>query len=263
MRIGSITLKNSFDTNRIEYFRREDFDSPINNTIFEEKGIDIRIKIDEQDEATGKIIEARFVDIENQDLENIPKKIAINNSTMISFAVPIMEDGSLMPDKKCSDISMFAFLPTLVKDFKFPFYINANFILDPPRQRILGDNPWNFYLMQEIAKCIVRWSISLNKKQDKNALNILIPRFFKDDSADIKILAEHFNQSFKSAIETEAFILNHKGELAKQEEIIIDKTGLSTIIGADLFCKLLKKDKCLPSEKIDNKRYWKKIFLNL
>ena len=257
---GIITLKNSFDTNRIEYFRREDFESPINNTIFEEKGIDIRIKIDEQDEATGKIIEARFVDIENQDLENIPKKIAINNSTMISFAVPIAEDGSLMPDKKCSDISMFAFLPTLVKDFKFPFYINANFILDPPRQRILGDNPWNFYLMQEIAKCIVRWSKSLNKKQDNNALNILIPRFFKDDSADIKMLAEHFNQSYKSAIETEAFILNHKGELAKQEEIIIDKTGLSTIIGADLFCKLLKTDKCLPSEKIDNKILEENIF---
>ena len=255
----AITLKNSFCKTRIEKFQRIDFEVDVNNTAFEEHGIDVRIDIEEQDE-TGKIIEAKFVDIHNQELENIPKKIAINNSTEISFAIPIAEDGTLMPDKERSEISMFAFLPTLVKDFKFPFFINANFILDPPRQRILGDNPWNFYLMQEIARCMVRWCISLNKRHDKNALNILIPKFFEEDSADIKRLAEHFNQAYKFAIESEAFILNHKDNLAKQEEIVIDKTGLSVIVGADLFCQLLQTDKCLPSEKIDSKILEEDIF---
>ena len=257
---GIITLKNSFGVNRIEHFKRKDFDIRVNNDVFEENGIDVRIVIEEQNEISGKIIEAKFVDTHNQELENIPKKIAINNSTVISFAIPIDEDGILKPNTKCNEISMFAFLPTLVKDFKFPFYINANFILDPPRQRILGDNPWNFYLMQEIARNLVSWCALLNEKQDNNALNILLSKYFEDQSADTRQLAEHFNSAYKSALESEAFILNHKGELARQNEIIIDKTSLSEIIGADLFCKLLETEKCLPSEKIDSKILEEDIF---
>lgn len=260
---GIITLKNSFGINRIEYFKREDFEIDVNNDIFEENGIDIRIDIEDQDDVSGKIIEAKFVDTHNQELDNIPKKIAINNSTIISFAIPIGEDKTLKPNTKCDEISMFAFLPTLVKDFKFPFYINANFILDPPRQRILGDNPWNFYLMQTIAKLLVQWSASLNEQKDRNALNVLIPRYFEENSTDTKQLAEHFNTSYKSALESESFILNHKGELARQDEIIIDKTGLSEIIGADLFCQLLDTQKCLPSNKIDSKILEEDIFENI
>ncbi len=257
---GIITLKNSFGTNRVESFKREDFEIEVNNTVFSDYDVDVRIVIEEQDELSGKIIEAKFVDTHNHEIESIPKKIAINNSTTISFAILIDENGVTNPNTKCNEISMFAFLPTLVKDFKFPFYINANFILDPPRQRILGDNPWNFYLMREIARHLVQWSASLNERQDKNALNVLLPKYFEEDSADTKQLAVHFNLAYKSAIESEAFILNHKGKLAQQNEIIIDKTGLSKIVGADLFSQLLQTEKCLPSDNIDSKILEKDIF---
>ncbi len=257
---GIIKLKNSFGKNRVECFKREDFEIEVSNTVFSDNDIDVRIVVEEQDDFSGKIIEAKFVDTHNHEIESIPKKIAINNSTTLSFAILIDENGITKPNTKCNEISMFAFLPTLVKDFKFPFYINANFILDPPRQRILGDNPWNFYLIQEIARHLVKWSASLNEKQDRNALRVLLPEYFEENSADTKQLAEHFNSAYKSALETEAFILNHKDELAKQEDIIIDDTGLSEIIGADLFCKLLDTDKCLPSEKIDSKILEEDIF---
>lgn len=257
---GIITLKNSFSTKRIEYFKREDFDIEINNTVFEKNGIDIRIKVDEQDKITGKVIEAKFVDLHNQELENIPKKIAISNSTTISFAIPIRENGELELKSKCSEISMFAFLPTLVKDFIFPFYINANFILDPPRQRILGDNPWNFYLMQEIARHMVSWCGALNAKQDKNALNILVSQYYSEESTDTKQLARYFNAAYKSALESEAYILNHKEILSKQSEIIIDKSGLSTIICPELFCKIIGTKKFLPSNSIDSSILEEKIF---
>ena len=257
---GRITLKNSFGVKRIEYFKRKDFEVEVSNDVFEKNGIDVRIDIEEQDEVSGKIIEAKFVDTHNQEIENIPKKIAINNSSVISFAIPIDEIGALRPNTKYNEISLFAFLPTLVKDFKFAFYINANFILDPPRQRILGDNPWNFYLMQEIARCLVHWCALLNESKDKNALNILLPKSFDEDTADTRQLAKYFNTAYKSALESEAFILNHKSELAKQDEIIIDKTGLSAIVGADLFCQLLDTEKCLPSDKIDSKILEEDIF---
>lgn len=260
---GIITLKNSFDTNRIEFFKREDFEIEVNNKVFEENDINVRIVVEEK-EASGKIIEAKFVDTHNHEIENIPKKIAVNNSTSISFAIPIDEDKkAILPNKESSDISMFAFLPTLVKDFKFPFYINANFILNPPREKILGDNPWNFYLMKKIAQCLVHWSASLNEKRDKNALNVLLPKYFEEDSADIKQLSKHFNTAYKSALENEAFILNHNDELVRQDGIIIDKTGLSDIVGADLFCRLLKTEKCLPSDKIDSEILEESIFENI
>ena len=257
---GIITLKNSFGLSRINYFKREDFEISVSDDAFESKGIGIRIIVEKQDEVTGKIREAKFVDLHNHEIENIPKKIAINNSTSISFAIPIAEDCSLKPMLDCNDISLFAFLPTLVKDFRFPFYINANFILDPPRQRIIGDNPWNFYLMQEIARCMVKWSASLNEKRDKNALNILVRNYFDENTADTKQLAYHFNSAYNFAIESEAFILNYKGELVKQDEIIIDKTGLSGLVGANMFCQLLGTCKCLPFENIDSKILEENIF---
>lgn len=255
-----VTLKNSFGNNRVERFKREDFEVEVNNDVFENKSIDIRIVVDEQDELSGKIIEAKFVDTHNQELDNIPKKIAINKSTVISFAVLIDETDSVKPNIECNEVSLFAFLPTLVKDFKFPFYINANFILDPPRQRILGDNPWNFYLMQEIARCLVYWSASLNKKQDKNALNVLLSDYFEEDSADTKQLAEHFNSAYKSSIESEAFILNYKGELSRLDEIVIDIPGLSNLVGEEMFCKFMGTSRKLPSSSIDTSILQEGIF---
>lgn len=257
---GVITLKNSFGRERVEYFKREDFSISVNNETFEKNGIAIRIQIEEIDKTTGKILEAKFVDLKNQELENIPKKIAINNSTSISFAVPIADDGALLPNTKLDEISMFAFLPTLVKDFRFPFYINANFILDPPRQRILGDNPWNFYLMQEIAKCLVNWCAELNKSKDKNALNILITKYFEENTPDTKQLAQYFNSAYKKALQLTPFILNHDGALSKQEDIALDNSLLSKIVGCQLFCKLLNTEKCLPSASIDCTILSKSIF---
>lgn len=255
-----IVLKNSFNDNKIEKFKRKDYSIEISNRVFEENEIGIRIVIEDEDLYTGKIIEAKFVDLQNQELDRIPKKIAINKSTFISFAVLLDEEDRLNPNTQRSEISMFAFLPTLVKDFRFPFYINANFILDPPRQRILGDNPWNFFLMQEIAKCLVSWCGELCRQEEKNALNILIPNYFEEESNDTKRLAEHFNKSYKTSLENQSFILNHKGEIVKQEEIILDATGLSDIIGDSLFCEIIETHKSLPSRLVDFAILKEKIF---
>lgn len=256
-----ITLKNSFDTDRVEMFERKDFQTEINDEIFEKRGVELRVKIEKQDETTGNIIEAKFIDLHNHELESIPKKIAINKSTSISFAIPLLDhDKSINPNKAYKDISLFAFLPTLVKDFKFPFYINANFILDPPRQRILGDNPWNFFLMQEIAYKIVDWCKELNLRKEKNALNILVSEFFDENSTDTKQLATHFNLAYKFALENVAFILNHSETPSKQDEIIFDKTGLAKIFGSQTFCKIIGTEKELPSETIDSSILKKKIF---
>lgn len=256
---GEIVLKNSFNESRLQHYKILDYNVRIN--AIEERNLGFYQNIIEQNNE-GKIIDANFVDSANQIIDNIPSKIALNEFTTISFAIPIDENGAFInttiPKEK--DISIFAFLPTLVKEFDFTVFVNANFLLTPDRQHILGDNPWNYFLMEELADKLVELAANLCLKKDYNALNVLKPKCFDYQTPDVKHLAEHFDTAYKSALESEAFILNHKGELAKQEDIIIDGTGLSEIVGADLFCQLLETEKCLPSKKIDSKILGEDIF---
>lgn len=246
---SKIILKNSFCSNKVEEFERFDYHIDVDNKTFEEKKIDIRIK-EKRDEETGDIIESTFVNTKNQELEEIPPKIAYSRRTTISFAVPVKDMG-IEPDKKCQAVSLYAYLPTIVQDFKFPFFVNANFLLDSERQHVLGDNSWNIYLMHMLGEKLVEWCATLCSNKEHNALNILKTKYFDETNNETNLLARSFNESYKNALNNICFVLNSQGVLVKQSEIILDKTGLSNIIGEGLFCKILGTNKKLPSTEID------------
>lgn len=255
-----IILKNSFGKVRMEVFERKDFSIDTTDSALEAKGFDIKRKIEKEED--GKIIEATFVNSRNQEYENIPKKLAISQSTGISFAVRCSTDegGHINPDTECSSISMFAFLPTLVKEFKFPFYINANFVLDPPRQHILSDNPWNCFLMGEIGELVVRWCAELSELGEKSALNVLPAELFNESESDIAELAEAFNGRYKKALGEIPFVLCSDSLLHSLNDVLIDKTGLSKIVGQDTFCRALGSTKHLPLTSIDCSILDKELF---
>lgn len=255
-----IILKNSFGSVRLEIFERKDFSVDSSDQALFAKGFDLKRKI--ENEENGKIIEASFVNSRNQEYENIPKKLAISQSTGISFAVRCSNDegGHINPDTECSGISMFAFLPTLVKEFKFPFYINANFVLDPPRQHILSDNPWNCFLMGEIGELVVRWCAELSEQGETAALNVLPAELFNESESDIAELAEAFNSRYKKALGEIPFVLCSDSLLHSLNDVLIDKTGLSKIIGQVTFCRALDSTKHLPSTSIDCSILDKELF---
>lgn len=254
-----ITIKNSFSKTRVEVFKRKDNSVPVNDEAFKALGIDIRRRIQEQDDE--RIVDATFINGKGQEYENIPKKIAIADSTEISFAVPYdSERERIIPDTKCSGISMFAYLPTLVKDFRFPFFINANFVLDSSRERIKGDNPWNHFLMSKIASSLVSWVAELGKNGDPNSLNLLVQSYFDESSNDTELLARYFNQAYRRAIEESEFIVDMDGELSSQDDIILDDTGLAQIVGTDVFCEIMGTSRKLPSSEIDSTILKKRIF---
>ena len=246
---SKIILKNSFCSNKVEEFERFDYHIDVDNKTFEEKNIDIRIK-EKRDEETGDIVESTFVNTKNQELEEIPPKIAYSRKTTISFAVPVKDMG-IEPDKKCQAVSLYAYLPTIVQDFKFPFFVNANFLLDSERQHVLGDNSWNIFLMHILGEKLVEWCATLCSNKENNALNILRTKYFDETNNETNQLARSFNESYKNALNNICFVLNSQGVLVKQSEIILDKTGLSNIIGEGLFCKILGTNKKLPSTEID------------
>ncbi len=258
-----IILKNSFGEDRLEVFERKDFSVDTSDTVLGAKGFDIKRRIENEED--GKIIEATFVNSKNQEYENIPKKLAISQSTGVSFAVKCSDDngGHIDPDTECKGISMFAFLPTLVKEFKFPFYINANFVLDPPRQHILSDNPWNNFLMGEVGELVVRWCAELGKRGESKALNILPAELFNESESDVAELAESFNGRYKKALEGIPFVLGSDDVLHTLDTIMIDKTGLSKIIGQSTFCRALDSAKHLPASSIDCSILEKELFVSV
>lgn len=73
-------------------------------------------------------------------------------------------------------------------------------------------------------------------------------------------LSPFFNKAFTEALENKSFIRVSDEEAVKQEEIVIDKTGLSKIIGSELFLNILGSDKHLPSDSIDKSVFNNKIF---
>ena len=255
-----IILKNSFGSIRLEVFERKEFSVDSSDQALSAKGFDVRRKIEKEED--GKIIGASFVNSKNQEYENIPKKLAISQSTGISFAVRCSneKDRHINPDTDCSGISMFAFLPTLVKEFKFPFYINANFVLDSPRQHILSDNPWNCFLMGEIGELVVRWCAELSKQEESAALNVLPAELFNESESDIAELAEAFNSRYRKALKEIPFVKCSDSLLHTLNDVLIDKTGLSKIIGQDTFCRALGSTKHLPSTSIDCSILDKELF---
>lgn len=250
---GIVTIKNSFASKRTEELIKRDFDDIlVSNEAFDDKDIDIQIKeiTNRQGEKENK-----FYDNNNQELEDIPDRIASSKTTTISF-VANYDDGNITENK---GNSLYAYLPMNEHRFRFPFYINADFVLAANRETLL-DSPWNYYLLANIGELIVQWVAELANKGERNCLNLLPLQYFDDSTLDVEQLAKSFNSAYRTALESEAFILNHKGNLARQDEIIIDKTGLSKIVGADLFCQLLQTEKYLPSEKIDGKILEEDIF---
>lgn len=250
---GIVTIKNSFANKRTEEMIKRDFeDIPISNEAFEDKDIDIQIK--EITNSQGEK-ENKFYDNNNQELEDIPDRIASSKTTTISF-VANYDNGNITENK---GNSLYAYLPMNEHRFRFPLYINGDFVLHANRETLL-DNPWNCYLLANIGELIVQWVAELANKGESNCLNLLPLHYFDDSTLDVEQLAQSFNSAYRTALESKAFILNHKGELAKQDEIIIDKTGLSEIVGADFFCQLVQTVKCLPSEKIDSKILEEDVF---
>ena len=242
---GIVTIKNSFASKRTEELIKRDFeDIPVSNEAFDDKDIDIQIKeiTNRQGEKENK-----FYDNNNQELEDIPDRIASSKTTTISF-VANYDNGNISENK---GNSLYAYLPMNEHRFRFPFYINADFVLAANRETLL-DSPWNYYLLANIGELIVQWVADLADKGERNCLNLLPLQYFDDSTLDVKQLAQSFNSAYRTALESEAFILNHKGELAKQDEIIIDKTGLSEVMGEGQFCDFIETDCCLPSCKIDS-----------
>lgn len=179
-------------------------------------------------------------EIQNEKL--IPAKLKEAVLTKITFAAKIDGDKVVPVDNNV----LFTYLPTKVNDFDFPFLVNADFLTTASRESIHFKNIWNRFLFSQIGKLLVDWAETLNEYE--GALCVLPTKEFGENN----ILGCDFQNTYKRALDKKPFIKGHKGDILPQNEIILDETRLSRIIGKDLFCEILGTKKQLPHSEIDS-----------
>ncbi|CAF0984392.1 unnamed protein product [Adineta ricciae] len=123
------------------------------------------------------------------------------------------------------DSILFSYLPTNIRDYKFPVLINANFLTNVNREQIHTDSIWNQWLFSVIGDQILQWIKQLvrEKKFRCQAYQLIPSKLNLTDN----VLSEEFNKSFEMSIKQCNFILNRKNELLKVNEVIMDSTSMS------------------------------------
>lgn len=258
-----VSLVNSFNEDRLS----EDFciyssdNLLVNDDEFKKAGIQIRRKerTNNRGEKENYFIKLDQDGNELTEVAGISDRIASAKETTISFAIKLDEDGLVTPIGE-DDLSLYAYLPMNEHRFKFPFYLNADFIPKSDREGIQSDNPWNFFLFYMIGKQIVSMVSSYASELNVNYLNLLPTKELTYFSQDTATLVDSFNRGYKDALTNKAFILNDNNDIVGPDNIIFDASGLSSAIGASDFYKLIGTTKHLPHESIDSSSLSKEIF---
>lgn len=205
------------------------------------------IKVSSNDKIEEWIIKDYIINIPDdtrdamQSEKLIPAKLKEATKTKITFAAKV-EDRTIVP---IDDAVLFTYLPTKVDDFGFKFLVNADFLTTTSRESIHFENVWNKFLFAQIGNLLVDWISTLSSY---NGVLSLLPQAKYDGE---NLLAIEFYQAFQKSLETTAFIKGHGGTLLKMENVMLDKSGLSKIIGKELFCRIVDDTKSLPLEEID------------
>lgn len=248
-----VRLKNSFaDTEEeVSYIVKEGSDILVNNESFKTCGIPL-VKECTMVGNREKWKMYQIVDGSPIPITSIPERIIATDTTTLSYAFMLDEQGCVMPvpDKTPS---LYAYLPMEDRRYLFPFFINADFELSSNRQEAKRVSVWNEYLFYNIGKNIVSWIATIATSSHPDYLSLLPQSFFIEELEEGKIdrLASQFNRGYKEALTETAFIINDRGNIVTQKEVIIDESGFADLIGADAYCNFIGTKKRMLHEKIN------------
>lgn len=250
-----VRLKNSFANTEeeVSYIVKEGNDVLVNNENFKTCGIPM-VKECTMVGNREKWKMYQIVDGLPIPITSIPERIIAADTTTLSYAFMIDEQGCVMPipDKTPS---LYAYLPMEDRRYLFPFFINADFELSSNRQEAKRVSVWNEYLFYNIGKSIISWVASVATQKHSNYLLLLPNTFFTEELEESKIdrLAAQFNRGYKESLTYTPFILNDKEEIVCQSDIILDESGFANIIDASDFCNLYGTRKRLVNKAINSK----------
>lgn len=196
---------------------------------------DIEIKISEE------VKEAILSD------KAVPPKLKEISSTKLNFICQLV-DGKITPVAP-EESFLFTYLPTDVKDYKFPFLVNADFLTTANRQSIHVKNKWNLFLFEEIGRNCLKWIAEVTNSSYKGSAYNLLPN--SENSVNDQPW-EAFYKGYTKALDETEFILSESGKLVKLKEVCIDNTGFSKFVDSSTFKNLFNlQGELLSNEIID------------
>jgi len=239
---------------KLTYLKKEIDDIKVNDEALAEEGIIIYKR--QRENEYGEISHYFSSDIEGKKpIESIPPKLASFDETLITFAVPVIDkiiraEPSYLLGKSFS--SFYTFLPMEEMRISLPFLINADFVPSADRESLQGDSEWNEYIIAKIAYNHLKWvkeiaenSIANNEKQPEY-LSLLLKELLPDDFS-IRMLIKRYNYTYTKSIKEVDFIISDKNLLCKTSEILIDTSGIATLLGAEFFYSISNTKKHLPN----------------
>ena len=185
----------------------------------------------------------------------IPEKYGIISSTEIKFATK--KDG--LQIQKTDNTKIFAYLPT-DWNLGFDFLVNGNFIPDGSREELFHDIEWNLYLMEEAGRLFIKWISNMITKLGNSSPYKILPDInliisLEENDKKLKFL-ERFKIGIKKGVLETSFVLDINNNLCLLDDIIIDRTGLSEIIGEAVFKEKLNINKNILHKDIKNKSWF-------
>lgn len=250
---GIVKLKNSFDETEeeVSYIVKEGCNIVVSNDNFEKCGIPMK---KECRKLGGREKWSMYQIVDNTEIPitSIPERVIAADTTALSYAFMLDEDERAIPIPNKTP-SLYAYLPMEDRRYLFPFYINADFELSSNRQNAKQVSVWNEFLFYNIGKNIVSWVASLASAAHPSYLSLLPKEFLVEELEESKIdkLATQFNRGYTEALSSTPFILNDKGKVVSQSDIVIDESGFANIIGATDFCNLFGLTKRLVNREIN------------
>lgn len=249
-----ISLVNSFDKDK----RSENYKIytktgiEVSDKAFETSGILVKRK--ERKNNCGEI-ENYFIRFdsngtEQSEVPGIPDRIASTHDTSFSFAIPLNNDGHIKPIDS-NALSLYAYLPMNEHRFRFPFFINADFIPKSDREGVQSDNPWNHFLFYNIGKSIVSMVEETASIGEPDYLNLLPKKELESSGQDTFTLIDSFNKGYTTALSQSKFIINDKEELVGTNDIILERSSLAEILGHENFYKIIGTAKRLPYKNLN------------
>ena len=185
----------------------------------------------------------------------IPEKYGIISSTEITFATK--KDNTEI--QKTDDAKIFAYLPT-DWNLGFDFLINGNFIPDGSREELFHDIEWNIYLMEEAGRLFIKWISNMVTELGNSSPYKILPDMnsiiSQENDPKKNIFLEQFKVGMKNGILETPFVLDVNNTLCLLDDIIIDRSGFSEIIGEAVFKEKFSINKNILQKDIENKSWF-------
>lgn len=193
--------------------------------------------------------------------KKVPDKLKLVKRSKFSFAAQI-KDNKLESVNE-DDSVLFTYLPTNVKEYGFPFLVNADFLTTANRQEIHHDNVWNIFIFEKIGYYIFSWIAQLAKNQTyKNQITSLVPSKYTSSLSETKTA---FNEGFDLAIKDIAFLPceDNDSKLLKVNQSIIDEIEITKVIPAESIRQFFDAQRYFINNSLANKRNLKHLQLKI